>query len=184
MQRVRYANRIIPLVMITLLLASFQMPVQAHSPSSMELEYDAEIDTLTVTVSHSVSGDHRIAQIQVWKNDVSQVVRTYDPPQESTSGMDDTFTIDAVDGDVLRVTATCSVSGSITESLTVSISGTTTTTTTTTTDTSTTETTTDTTTTDTTTPPPSEIPTALILVAGIGAAIIIIAVLLVIVKRR
>jgi hypothetical protein len=130
--------------MLVLLAVSLQVPVQAHTPSSMTLSYDEGTQTLLVEVSHSVSGDHRIAQIQVWKNEVSETTRNYDPPQESTSGMDDTFMVTAGSGDVLRVTATCSISGSITEEITVVVDPTETTTTTT-------DTTTDT---GTTTPPP------------------------------
>ena len=166
MQRTRNIIRILPLAMFVLLLASFQMPVQAHTPSSMTLGYDVESDTLLVEVTHGISGDHRIAQIQIWKNDVLVNTRLYDPPQETTSGMDDTFMVVAGSGDVLKVTATCSISGSVTEEITVGVNPTTTTT--------------DTSTTDTTIPPPPEIPTTLlimIVVAILGVLALIVGVL-------
>jgi hypothetical protein len=154
--------------MLVLFFASVQMPVQAHTPSSMTLSYDEGTQTLLVTVSHSVSGDHRIAQIQVWKNDVSVNTRNYDSPQETTSGMDDTFMVTAGSGDVLKVTATCSISGSVTEEITVGVDST---------DTSTT----DTTTTDTI--PPPEIPTMLIILIAL-VAVGFIAIIIAVLKRR
>ncbi|MFW9909486.1 MAG: hypothetical protein ACFFEF_13000 [Candidatus Thorarchaeota archaeon] len=115
----REVRKLLLFVVLLMLFASFQMPVQAHAPGPMTLSYNTETDTLTVQVTHVVTGDHRVAQIQVWKNDVSQIIRLYEPPQETNSGMDDTFTIEAAGGDVLKVTATCSITGSVTEELTV-----------------------------------------------------------------
>ncbi len=90
-QRTRNISRLIPLAVFVLIIASIQMPVQAHSPGPMTLSYDVESDTLLVEVTHSVSGDHRVLQIQVWKNDVLVNTRAYDAPQETTSGIDDTY---------------------------------------------------------------------------------------------
>ena len=143
------------------------MPVKAHTPISMTLEYNPDTDILTVTVSHSVSGDHRIAQIEVWKNDVSQTVRTYDPPQETTTGMDDTFTITAEDGDVLKATATCSVSGAITREISVGST-----------------TATSTSSTDSPTGGGEALDSNLLLYAGIAAVGLIVIVLVVCIRKR
>lgn len=111
--------RVLVVVAALLLFASFQAPVSAHTPGPMTLSYDIGTQTLLVEVDHVVSGDHRVAQIQIWKNNEIVNTRFYDPPQETTSGMDDTFNFAANSGDVLKVTATCSVSGAITQEITV-----------------------------------------------------------------
>ncbi|MDF1537959.1 MAG: hypothetical protein P1Q69_03560 [Candidatus Thorarchaeota archaeon] len=156
-------SRLVPFLAFVLIMASMQMPVQAHTPNSMTLSYDIGTQTLLVTVSHSVSDDHRIAQIQVWKNNELVNTRNYDAPQETTSGMDDTFMVGANSGDVLKVRATCSVSGFIEKEITVGVDPT--------------DTTTDTTT-DTSTTPESLPPTYLylggVIVVGIILVIVVI----------
>jgi len=142
------------------------IPVRAHTPGPMTLEYNADTDTLTVTVAHSVSSaDHYIASLQLWKNDVSVETKTY-TSQESNSGMDDTFTVAAVDGDVLKVTATCSISGFVTEEITVGSGPTTSTT-------------------DTSTIEPADSTSFMWLVlAGVSASGIVVIVLVVCLRRR
>ena len=114
---------------ILVALAIFPNLVSAHSPSGMDLAYNSDTDTLTVTVQHSVTdpNSHYIEKIEIYKNDVLEIERTY-TSQESSSQKSDTFSVDAVDGDVLKATAICNIAGSITRDLTI---GTTTTTTTT-----------------------------------------------------
>lgn len=169
MRRMKIGVQVIPLLLMILLIASFQAPVQAHTPSSMTLSYDVGTQTLYVQVNHDVSGDHRIAQIQIWKNNELVNTRNYDPPQESTSSMDDTFNVGANTGDVLKVTATCSISGSITREITVGVDPSDTTT-------DTTSESTDTTTNPELIPPP-------MLYLGAVVAIGVILVLVVVVKR-
>ncbi|MGV9169881.1 MAG: desulfoferrodoxin family protein, partial [Promethearchaeia archaeon] len=131
-------SRRIPIVSFGVILALMAfsavsiVQVQAHTPSGMTLEYDADTDELSVSVSHSVSdvNSHFIEEIVIYNNDAQVDSRTY-TSQESTSGMSDTFTVDAVDGDVLKATAYCSISGSVTEEITIGTNTTTTTTTTT-----------------------------------------------------
>ncbi len=112
------------LVIVSLLFvvaSSFMLlDVQTHSPNNVTLSYDFGTQTLEVTVSHSVSdpNTHYIEQIQIWKNDVSHTIETY-TSQTSASQHVDSFNIDAAHGDVLKVTATCSVSGSYTNQITV-----------------------------------------------------------------
>ncbi len=157
MEIVRKIRRFIPIALLVVLVASLQVPVQAHNPSGMSLSYDIDSQTLLVEVTHGpVTGDHRIAQIQIWKNDVLVNTRLYEPPQETASGMDDVFNVGANTGDVLKATATCSISGSITEQITVGVD---------TTDT----TTSDTSTTDTSATFPTEFPTLLVIFVAILA---------------
>ena len=107
-------------------------PVNAHAPSSVTLDYDFGTQVLTVEVDHGV-GDvntHYIIQIVVEKNSVEFTTRDY-TAQDTTSGMSDTFDVPTVDGDVLRVIATCNAIGQHANTITVSDPSITTTTTTT-----------------------------------------------------
>jgi hypothetical protein len=94
--------------------------VAAHAPSSVALTYNEATDELSVTVTHTgVDGTtHRIAEIQVYKNDVLQTSETYSS-QTTTSSHSDTFTVAADAGDVLRVVAICSILGQREGTLTV-----------------------------------------------------------------
>ena len=117
-----------------LLLASQSTVAEAHTPGPITLDYDSSSGILTVTVTHSTSdvNSHYIYEIVVQKNSVQVDIETY-TSQGETSGVTETFTITAVDGDVLSATAKCSVSGQITGQTTVTGTETTSTTTTTTT---------------------------------------------------
>lgn len=111
------------LVILSLLLvvaSSFiLLDIQAHSPSNITLSYDFGTQTLEVTVYHTVSDpSHFIVQIQIWKNDIPHTLEIY-TSQSSDSQHVDSFNIDAVNGDVLKVTATCSLAGSYTNQITV-----------------------------------------------------------------
>jgi hypothetical protein len=165
------------------MLTSQVSVADAHSPGPMVLDYDAETDVLTVTVTHSTAdvNSHYIYEIVIEKNSVQVDIQTYSSQSDSTQIVE-TFTIDAVDGDVLEATAKCSVSGQITEDITVEIPSTTTSSTT---DTST-DTTTSTSSTTTTsngggTTDPSMMP---LLIATAIIAIGIVLVIVVLVKRR
>lgn len=154
---------------ILLVVAYSPLPAYAHTPGPMTLSYDADTNELTVTVTHAVSTpSHYIASIEVWKNDISQELRTY-ASQESSSGMDDTFSIDATGGDVLKAIAICSISGSVTAQITVSI------------DTTPTGTATTTTSMSTAVPPPNG--SSFIPIAGIVAIVIVILFVLFIFRR-
>jgi hypothetical protein len=166
-------------IMITLFMVVVSSPlsVSAHSPGSIELDFDYDAQVLTVIFRHSVSNpnSHYVNQIEIWKNDVSYTTRTYDSQTNSTTQMD-TFDVDAEDGDVLRVTGTCNQGGSRTGQITVAAPATITT--------STSESTTTTISDDTTTttPPPSDVLTIWILISVIGIAVLAIAVLCI--RRR
>jgi hypothetical protein len=98
-------------------------PVSAHNPTSVTLEYNSGSGTLTVTVAHSVPigslPSHYIYTITVEKNSVEVVTRDYVSENNTVSGLTDTFTISATDGDVLSATARCTQSGLRTGQLTV-----------------------------------------------------------------
>ncbi|MHA1864290.1 MAG: hypothetical protein ACTSWA_11025 [Candidatus Thorarchaeota archaeon] len=130
---------------VTILFTNQPITVDAHTPALITLEYDFDLQELTVTISHSVSdiNTHYIYEIVVEKNSVLFTTESY-TSQSSTSGMSDTISVPAVDGDILSATAKCSISGQISGQVTVvdpttTSSSTTTSTSTTTTDTSSTE---------------------------------------------
>ncbi|TFF94688.1 hypothetical protein EU546_04575 [Candidatus Thorarchaeota archaeon] len=93
--------------------------------------------------------------------------------QDTTSGMTDTFTIEAEEGDVLRATAICNIAGQLSAQITVTA-------------TTTTSTTSESTTEESTTSPTGDgqplDPTLLIL--GAVGAVAILAVILTIFRRR
>jgi hypothetical protein len=149
-------------------------PVNAHTPSNIVVVYDFPTQELSVTVTHGVTdvNTHYIAQIVVEKNSVQVDSEAY-TSQESTTGMSETFSISAVDGDTFRVTATCSISGNIVGMHVVS-------------DPSATETTTTTTSPDTTTTPSNGgTPMDMTLtIAVVVVAIGVVAVVFVFIRRR
>ena len=162
---IRIVSRSFALAAVLFIVLS-SMPVVAHSPQSMTLDYNWDTQTLSVTISHSVSdpNSHYIENITVYKNDVKVASEAY-TSQGSTSGASDTFNIAAVDGDVLRVWANCSVSGFIQDSITINEPGTT-----------------SPPPDGTTPPPPGFDSTALILVAVVALGIILL--LVTILRRR
>jgi hypothetical protein len=147
-------------------------PVNAHAPASIDLDYDFGTQVLTVQVSHSVPdpNSHYIIQIVVEKNSVEFTTRDF-TSQPSTSGITEMFDVSAVDGDVLRVTASCNFVGDLVDSITVSDPA---------------ATTTDTTTEPTTTPTngdgfPISMP---LLIAVVVVALGVVLVVVILLKRR
>lgn len=117
-------KRCIVLVKVVILLAFFSLvPVAAHAPSSMELEYNTDSQTLKAVITHNVSDPytHYVLRIEIWKNGQSiETVKFAYQPTDSTFFY--TFDIPAEEGDLLEVTADCNLGGSITGDLKV-ISG-------------------------------------------------------------
>ncbi len=115
-------------------LALASVHVSAHSPSNMSLSYDVDTNELAVQVTHSVDNPsaHYVEEVIVLKNSVEVASRSY-TSQASSTGMSDVFSIEATAGDVISVTASCSIAGSITRQITGESTTTTTSQTTTTT---------------------------------------------------
>ncbi len=108
-------------VSLVAFFALVMAPVSAHPPSSMTLVYELSSHTLSVTVFHSV-GDpntHYIEYVTISKNGAFETDRNY-TSQASASAYLDVFNIDAVQGDVLQVTAYCNQGGQMTDQVTVS----------------------------------------------------------------
>ncbi len=106
-------KRIIVLLILSLTIY-FAGSSRAHSPTSIEIDYDFETSILTVTVYHSVTEPdiHYINQIDVWVNDILNTTEYYSRQFETTYQYD-TFNITANHSDTIKIKAHCNVSGSL-----------------------------------------------------------------------
>ena len=114
-------SSLVSIVVFLTVLMLFQFtPVSAHNPTSVDLSYDFESQELTVDVAHSTTdiNSHYIYQVEVQKNSVVVLTREY-TTQNTTSGMSATYHVAAIHGDVLSVTARCTLAGIRTSQITV-----------------------------------------------------------------
>jgi len=92
----------------------------ADAPHDVKLSYDFSAQTLAVTITHKASfpSFHHIKNVEIKKN--SSVISTtnYDT-QPGESPFTYTYKVATAQGDKLEVTATCSLSGSKTATITV-----------------------------------------------------------------
>ncbi len=98
--------------------------VSAHSPSAMSLTYDLNSNTLSVSITHTVSNpdSHYVRNVKIDLNEVEAESVDY-TSQPSSSDFTYTYTITAVDGDEFEVSAFCNQGGSISKTLTVTEGG-------------------------------------------------------------
>ncbi|MFW9805450.1 MAG: hypothetical protein ACFFFK_01815 [Candidatus Thorarchaeota archaeon] len=112
------------IIVFALALLYRSVPVSAHNPTSVTLEYNSETETLTVIVAHAVpSGSlssHYIYNIVIEKNSVEVISRDYASGDNTVTGTTDTFSVTATEGDVLSATARCTQSGIKTDQITIS----------------------------------------------------------------
>jgi hypothetical protein len=92
----------------------------ADAPKDVTLEYDSSAQTLAVTIAHksSFTGFHHIKTVEIKKNSAVISTTNYDT-QPAESPFTYTYKVAAAEGDKLEVTATCSLSGSKTATITV-----------------------------------------------------------------
>lgn len=117
----RNSHLLIGALSLVALFALAMTPVSAHPPTNMTLIYELSSHTLSITVFHAV-GDpntHYIEYVTITKNGAFEVDRNYTSQASATAYLD-VFNIDAVQGDVLQVTAYCNQGGQITDQVTVS----------------------------------------------------------------
>jgi len=102
------------------LIALYPMTAFAHSPKEVKIVNNITSQKLEVTVMHDTSfpGFHYINKIEIKKNGESAGVYNYQS-QPTKSEFTYTYDVPAAQGDVLEVTATCSLSGSKTVKVTV-----------------------------------------------------------------
>jgi hypothetical protein len=170
MKRVR--GRIILVIvpiLVCLMALSPARPVMATTPSNVDISYVYETSTLLVEIMHATTNmeTHYIARIEVRVNSVLNQSRDY-TSQPNLVGLSDSFSVPAVIGDVISATAICSVSGQLTDTITLTgpVVFTTTTTTTTTTSSGT----------------PSGIDPMLLIV--LGSAVVVVVIVIVMMKRK
>lgn len=106
------------LVMIAVCCLFLPMPGSAHPPSAVDLRYDPEIQQLTVAVNHTVNNPvtHYIYRIKISRNNETPQVFNY-TSQPSSSSFTYTYDIPSSGSDEFRVTASCSITGSLTAQL-------------------------------------------------------------------
>jgi hypothetical protein len=103
-----------------LLFCAFTVPVSAHPPSEMILEYDTDAQLLTVTLTHSVSDPslHFIYRIDISLNGFLMIQEEY-INQSTNATFFYTYPLDAQSGDSIYVFAECNLGGSLTDTLVV-----------------------------------------------------------------
>ncbi len=93
------------------------LSVKANNPTGLDLTYDSTTG-LRATITHGqVSSGHFIEFVNIEINGSLVLNTTYTSQATNTISYD--YVITASQGDVIRVTAICSISGSITRTLTI-----------------------------------------------------------------
>ncbi|MEA2101554.1 MAG: hypothetical protein U9P80_03130 [Thermodesulfobacteriota bacterium] len=92
----------------------------AHGPKDVELGYDLNSHTLSVTISHSASSPqkHYIKEITITKNGEFVEAHEY-KSQPDPSPFTYTYNVEAKEGDILKVKAKCNYFGSKTKKLVI-----------------------------------------------------------------
>ena len=132
MKRMNSCNEISRTAIILLIMLLFDLhqpqPVVATPPSDISLEYDYDARVLKANITHFVANvkTHYIEIIEIMKNDVFYLNRTYEN-QTDTYGMYDTFDVQASHDDNLTLVATCRKGQSLASWIVISETTTTTT---------------------------------------------------------
>ena len=94
------------------------LSVKANNPSNLELTYNPTTGVLSSTITHSqVSASHFIEFVNIEINGSLILNITY--TSQATNIITYIYNITASEGDIFRVTAICSISGSISRTLTI-----------------------------------------------------------------
>ncbi len=111
---------IICLFLIIPVLLWFPDAAQAHGPNDVALAYNADSQTLNVTISHAVSDPrrHYVSTVTITKNGEAVAAHEYTSQPESAS-FTYTYPLEVKTGDVVEVKAGCSYYGSKTEKLAI-----------------------------------------------------------------
>jgi len=92
----------------------------ADPPQDVKLGYASNSQTLTVTITHksSFTGFHYVKSLEIKKNGVVVSANTYESQPDPATFIYN-YKVSAAKGDVLEVTASCSLSGNKTATLVV-----------------------------------------------------------------
>ena len=109
---------------VVLILATvcclYPQPSFATSPKDVKLEYDANTQMLTVTITHKTSSPdyHYIKYVEIKKGDAVVSNNKYEN-QPAPEIFTYKYKVPAAEGETIEVTATCSIMGSKTMTMTV-----------------------------------------------------------------
>jgi hypothetical protein len=113
--------KLLVILAIFLTFLNFSGPAAAHPPLSMDLEYNGGI--LSVVIYHYVASpettNHYIETVEIYLNDAFYHEETYTTQPAMATSFTYEYNVTAYPGDTIRVTATCSVGGNITETLVI-----------------------------------------------------------------
>ncbi|MFX1485345.1 MAG: hypothetical protein ACFFCP_19400 [Promethearchaeota archaeon] len=116
---------LVTIIVAALIVLNKPVIVSAHNPTSIDLEYDDNTDTLLVNVNHPVPianlPSHYIYNVVVEKNSVQVVSKDYVSEDNTITGLEDSISVSAVNGDILTVTARCTQLGIKTVEVTLPI---------------------------------------------------------------
>jgi hypothetical protein len=114
------AGSVLTALIAVIFICAAPGPSFANAPKNVALEYDAASQTLSVAITHpsAAPGWHYIKTVAIKKSGAEVSTNTYEKQPDA-----DTFTytykVEAKAGDTLEVTATCSLFGHKTVTLTV-----------------------------------------------------------------
>jgi hypothetical protein len=107
------------LLFVLMVFCLYPQVSYADAPQDVKLNYDSSAQTLAVTITHKSSFSfHHIKSVEIKKNAAVIITTNYDS-QPGESPFTYTYKVAAAEGDTLEVTATCSLSGSKTATITV-----------------------------------------------------------------
>jgi len=122
MKRTTVVSRLIfgALFFVLMIFCFYPQVSYADAPKDVTLQYDSSTQTLAVMITHKTSFSfHHIKSVEIKKNSAVISTTNYDK-QPAEVPFTYTYKVAAAEGDKLEITATCSLSGSKTATITVS----------------------------------------------------------------
>lgn len=107
--------------MFIVALVLLAVPLMAHSPKSLELDYDADTGVLNISITHSVNdaSKHYVNKVIVELNGKKIVEQKFRSQTDEEEQQVLYSIIDAKEGDKINVTAYCNISGKKKADLTI-----------------------------------------------------------------
>jgi len=107
----KFYNYIFSLIFIIIVLTPGI--ILAHFPSDVKIEFDNEIKTLYVEVTHPVNNvkSHYINKIEVYLNDVLKIVQYFSEQKDKKTQLATYLLWELKEGSKIKVTASCSIHG-------------------------------------------------------------------------
>jgi uncharacterized membrane protein YozB (DUF420 family) len=101
------------MAIVLMAIPAFALTASAHAPEEMTLYFNDGLDLLTVKIRHDVKDrtTHYIESIQIHRNGIPIAEETYEEQPRGTFMV--RFSVDAGEGDVIKVLATCNLMGDI-----------------------------------------------------------------------